>query len=654
MELELIKKEEKKNKKLTKLFVTIAIMLVIGIGGTFAYYQNTISFENEFKTGKYGTEVTERFVSPTDWVPGDKTNKDVIVKNTGSICQNARVSYTESWQDKNGDPLPLEKNGVRAAIIEFDNVNDWEKKGDYYYYKEDIMPGQESNSFIKSVTYNPEVNNGYTCETVGNTKTCTVDANGYAGGTYTLTINVETVQCDKKEEAWTTTAEKVLAKFEDKTCNPTWTDEEDGTIYFSGTNDCVNMNYVWYSGKLWRITAIYQDGTMKLITEDAITAINWGSTIEYDGSWVYQWLNEDFYDTLYNKENIIVSNSIWNYSTDGNSTPVKPETIATQKTKTAPVGLLNAYEYYNAYRNASSGANYLNIRYYWWLITPYSASRVRDVYFSGALGNHSSSSFARGVRPSINLKSGVVLTGVGTKDNPYRIVGDMESPTNNVTLLSSRSSGEYVKFDGDLYRIVETSNGITKLTRVDYLRDNGKVITKNFASSVYFGKSANTQTDTYWDYYLNNTWYNRISSTYKNMLVDGTYYLGMYPYNTNYKATICKDTNLDMIPIKNCTKYTTTDTDKTFTGKVGLPRVGEMLSAQLGSGYSSSSNIWTVTPSSASFVRSVSNGGYLDDNSPSSYACGVRPSINLKSGIKITGGTGYVGGDTNSPFEISE
>ncbi len=33
---------------------------------------------------------------------------------------------------------------------------------------------------------------------------------------------------------------------------------------------------------------------------------------------------------------------------------------------------------------------------------------------------------------------------------------------------------------------------------------------------------------------------------------------------------------------------------------------------------------------------------------------GIRPSISLKSGIKITGGTGYVGGDTNSPFEISE
>ena len=433
--------------------------------------------------------------------------------------------------------------------------------------------------------------------------------------------------------------------------------EEDDIKYFSGTNDCINFNYVWYSGKLWRITAIYPDGSMKMITEDALTAINWGSTVEYDGSWVYQWLNEDFYDTLVNPSDIIIANSIWNYSTDGNSTPVKPETIATQKTKEALIGLLNAYEYYNSYRKVSYSTGYLNIGYYWWLLTPYSTSRVRNVNYDGNLYNGSTSGSTYGVRPSVNLKSGLEFAGSGTKTNPYKIVGDKEDPTNG-TLISSRSVGEYVKFDGDNYRIVsiDETNGTTKLTRVDYLRDNGTVVTKNFASSAYFGNSTNTQTDTYWDYYLNNTWYNNINTTYKSMLVDGTYYLGLYPDNTNYKATLCKDTasTLDSITTKNCTKYTSSDVDKTFTGKVGLPRVGEMFSDQLGSGYSSSSNIWTITPYSSSYVRLVNLYGNQNGHSPSSNANGVRPSIVIKSGIKITGGTGYFGGDTNSPFEISE
>ncbi len=32
----------------------------------------------------------------------------------------------------------------------------------------------------------------------------------------------------------------------------------------------------------------------------------------YTGSYIYQWLNEDFLDTLYNYENIIVTDSTWN------------------------------------------------------------------------------------------------------------------------------------------------------------------------------------------------------------------------------------------------------------------------------------------------------------------------------------------------------
>ena len=74
---------------------------------------------------------------------------------------------------------------------------------------------------------------------------------------------------------------------ETNACNPIWVDDNgtasdtsDNITYFSGTNDCVDMNYVWYSGKLWRITAIYPDGTMKLITEDELTTINWGNSIE--------------------------------------------------------------------------------------------------------------------------------------------------------------------------------------------------------------------------------------------------------------------------------------------------------------------------------------------------------------------------------------
>ena len=133
--------------------------------------------------------------------------------------------------------------------------------------------------------------------------------------------------------------------------------EEDGTTYLSGSQECITFNYVWYSGKLWRITAINPDGTMKMITDSNITTINWGSkstvsssdlTSAYSTSWMREWLNQEFLPTLYNYENIIVTDAGWYSIADSVSTPTKP---TGDYTITDPVGLLNAYEYYMSYKN---------------------------------------------------------------------------------------------------------------------------------------------------------------------------------------------------------------------------------------------------------------------------------------------------------------
>ena len=90
-------------------------------------------------------------------------------------------------------------------------------------------------------------------------------------------------------------------------------------------------------------------------------------------------------------------------------------------------------------------------------------------------------------------------------------------------------------------------------------------------------------------------------------------------------------------------------TSNTTNAKVGLLRLGELMSGQFEryavKGESSSTGLttsyWTLTPYSTSGVRNVlsfgsaNSGGY----SPAS-ASGVRPSINLKSNILITEGSG--------------
>lgn len=437
-------------------------------------------------------------------------------------------------------------------------------------------------------------------------------------------------------------------KTSDSSCSNI-TVEEDGITYLSGTNDCIDFNYVWYSGKLWRITAINPDGSLKMTTDDNITTIEYNEsnntsfyTNASTNSHVYQWLTQDFLDTLYNYENIINTTANW-YSLQTTDITTKiNSTVADVVSYTASVGLLNTYEYYKTYQNTTATNSYLNNQYNFWLLNPYSSTNGWHTDYNSQYSNDVITS-AYGIRPTINLKSSIqFLGGTGTKTNPYIIVGDKEKVVLNTTLLNTRLSGEYVKFDGDLYRIVSIDNNLTKLNKVDYLRDNiNSIIKKKFATTSTFGKNTNTKTDDYFDYYLNNTWYNNISSSYKNMLEEGTYYLGTNSSN-NYKSTICQTTS-STVSTKECTKTTST-----FTGYVGLPRFGEMFASQIGNGYSSSSDMWLITPYSSSSIFYIFN--YDMANSDELTITNVaRPSINLKSSVKITGGTGL----KDNPYEIS-
>ena len=64
--------------------------------------------------------------------------------------------------------------------------------------------------------------------------------------------------------------------------------------------------------------------------------------------------------------------------------------------------------------------------------------------------------------------------------------------------------------------------------------------------------------------------------------------------------------------------------------------------------YGNNTAYWTLTPYSTSDVLYVNNYGYSNYNSPTNSS-GSRPSMNLKSTVKIVSGTGT----KSSPFVIS-
>ncbi len=428
-----------------------------------------------------------------------------------------------------------------------------------------------------------------------------------------------------------------------------WTDTEDNITYLSGTNECIDMNYVWYSGKLWRITAIYPDGAMKLVTENNITSISFNASGQVNfytdantTSYMYQWLNEDFYDTLYNASQFIDTTKRWN-ATMPADTNISTKPLETNMV-TANVGLLNNYEYYNSYRcigsdtcsSSSYNSGYLNIGYYWWLLNPYNTSYVWFVYNAGSGSNNGPTS-TDGARPSFYLKSGLEFTGDGSKQSPYKIVGDKDTGAAN-ELINTRISGEYVKLKNgnneQLFRIIGVEDNKTKIIAMNYADNKStKPFTTSTGSANTLWGSGTTTDEGTWYTYLNtpNTgYYDTLKSTYGDLFDSATYYLGTSGYN--YKLSVCANTTSGNTKI--CDK-----TSQVGTYNIGLSRYGEMFATQQSGGSSNSIIMWLMNRYSSSGVWIVSNYGTGNSIYPTT-SHGARPTLHLKSSVKILSGSG--------------
>ena len=396
-------------------------------------------------------------------------------------------------------------------------------------------------------------------------------------------------------------------------------------------------NYIWYSGKLWRAVSIDpSDNSVKLVTQWNISSLpyNVENNTAFKGSYMEQWLNDTsvdgFLGNLREPEKFIKTDSVWNATLTTTTTKPKKTTMVTDA-----VGLLNAYEYEMSYKNATYSTGYLNNGLYWWLLTPSSTSYLRDVNSRGYVNTFSPTN-SHGSRPSVNLKSAVkIIDGDGTIDNPYRLQGDNDNPTG--VLLSTRYSGEYISFgtgDNNLYRIVSHENGTgTKITSAIPLKDSGNYKKMAFGSNVTFSKDNTIGTFLNGEYLTSGTY---LTSDQVNMIEDNTiWYLGTVGSVANYKLAKYQD-----ITGSNLTTSTT-------TAKIGLLRMSELMAGQFDE-EGNNTGYWTLTPFNTANVRYVGSGGIVNSGGPT-YSLGSRPSMNLKSTVKIVSGTGT----KSDPFQLS-
>ena len=226
---------------------------------------------------------------------------------------------------------------------------------------------------------------------------------------------------------------------------------------------------------------------------------------------------------------------------------------------------------------------------------------------------------------------------MGTKTSPYRIVGDKDTGTTN-GLVNTRMSGEYIKLKNgnneQVFRIIGVEDNKAKIIAMDYADNKA---TKKFATSTgsanaLWGSGTTTGEGT-WYTYLNTQdtgYFDTLKNTYGDIFDSATYYLGTSGYN--YKLSVCANTTSGNTKV--CDK-----TSQVGTFNIGLPRYGEMFATQQADDYSNSIDMWLMNRYSSSLVWSVGSRGSGNYYNPT-LTYGVRPTLHLKSNVKILSGSG--------------
>ena len=615
-------KEKLKNIGEKKIIIVCSILLVICllVGLSYAWLSQTV-------LGQKNLTVT---VGDLDFILDESTSEGIVLKYAipiEDVDGQALEPYTFTIQNNSGVAssfrLTLEKDEEGLASCQTEamvsceplDVNDIR-----YEIKEDgvskIGTLGESGLLLDSYLEKGE-KNSYELRLWLDIDT----GNEAEGKVYYGKLKLEAVQTEERK----TVSETLLAGV-GQNGNIDTSDPDQTFITGSDPN-----NYIWYSGKLWRAVSIDpSDNSVKLVTQWNISAIAYNSSnnSSFEGSYMESWLNDTsvdgFLGNLREPEKFIKMDSKWNTTkmTDTSKPPSKEEGATVVEDA---VGLLNIYEY----NKAGAANSYLNNGLKWWAITAPNSSINYRIYNDGAIGTDEVS-IGNGIRPSINLNPNVmVVSGNGTVNDPYRLMGDNDTDIAG-TLLSTRYSGEYIRFgvsEENLYRIVShESKNNTKIALEDTIQNVSSIFGDNPNYSIHttIGSFLNGE-------YLDNEKYLRKEEI--DMIEQNTvWYLN---FSLDYRLTKYVDSNM------------TSFISNTTIVPVGLLRYGELMAGQFDR-YENNANYFLLSPEGQLREKAVYARGEIN-SVDIRYPASIKPSFNLKSNVIITGGTGT----KQDPFEIA-
>ena len=390
--------------------------------------------------------------------------------------------------------------------------------------------------------------------------------------------------------------------------------------YYTGTNEEVANNFLWYGGHQWRVLEFDTSAnTLTLITQQPLTTIQpssivWESEEAYNNSYIKTWLNEYFWNSLDSSIQANILDSTFNIGIYNNVGEI---------TTSKKVGLLDE----DQYKRAGEVDSFLDIKDVFWLGNRYSSSDVRGVYSNGYL-DYNGPTTSYGVRAVIKISDITITGGDGTLASYYQVA-------NKATNTANVQVGEYINVPYSGSDNACGSDNMCTFRVVSKDEDSIKVVLNGLLPTTSVYGSSTTITTSHTIYTPLNTFAEGISEIYR-YTGNKTFYIGDYPKGVNYEDV----------------------KDETLEASVGLPTLGEMFSGNDIDLSTSSTKIfvdvntienptasyyyWLMNRSSSSYVRFVrDNGGIGFSSNTNTY--GVRVVIYLKSGtssITFTGGEG--------------
>lgn len=158
-----------------KMFAVIALCIItlIGVSGTYAYYQSEVQIKNPFRTGEPRIHLSEKFNEADNWVPGEEKEKKVWFENLGNMDLLLRFKVEVTLRDPADQPVKItasksDKNvyvttdGNEFCTLNWfdENMKSWADKQDgFYYYNQIFKAEAKTLPVLKSVTFSKGLSN---------------------------------------------------------------------------------------------------------------------------------------------------------------------------------------------------------------------------------------------------------------------------------------------------------------------------------------------------------------------------------------------------------------------------------------------------------------------------------------------------------------